>query len=402
MKSSIQFHLRQETPMCHFQCREHESQSGATLRASDVKPRLDKFLVRQMSAAGLDWKSFRISPEHDALNYKLHIVAKGSPKVNEIKENAFFANMGSKDKERSVCYPQGVDLKIICFIPGLMDQIQKHIQGFFLINNFGTRQDKGFGSFVVDGMDGQSIPVDTPTIETFLKNYSGNEGYSVYGINTAGCSDKSAVLDNAYVLYQWIKSGINFGATYQKSLLTEYMLEKRVGGEKRWMKQEGIAPKVKSGPGKTKEPDDRPPVGEVDEYRYIRAVLGVSGNQSWFTSKKKDMPDKNGNPAYFKDEISVSSAEINRYPSPITIKIVDKKVFFLAYDLSREPFNVIFDKEFTFANSRSKQGNLSTLSEFDMEVFLNYCAEKIRNVTFDVRGNHYSFSMIKINSGGAK
>ncbi len=402
MKSSVQFHLRQGTPRWHFQCRESECQSGATLRGSDVKPRLDKFLIKQMSAEGVNWEGFRISPEHDALNYKLQIVAKGSSQALERGQNAVFANMGKDiDKELSIYYPEGVDLKVICFIPELMDQIQNNIQGFFLINNFGTRQDKRFGSFVIDKKDDQNISCNDADIKTILKRYSENVGYLALDINMDKCSNKSDILDNAYVLYQWIKSGINFGATYKKALLTEYMLEKRIGAEKRWMKQEGIAPKVKNGTGKTKEPDSRAPVGEVDECRYIRAVLGVSGNQSWFTAKESGRTDKNGNPTYKKEEISVSSTEIDRYPSPIVIKVVNKRVFFIAYDLSKKPFNVIFDKEFVFKNSGSKEGRIATLSSFDMEDFLNYCAEKIRNVSFSVRSYEYSFSMTKIMAGGA-
>lgn len=40
----IEFKLKQHTPLIHFQHDQH----GATLRASELKPKLDKFLIRKL------------------------------------------------------------------------------------------------------------------------------------------------------------------------------------------------------------------------------------------------------------------------------------------------------------------------------------------------------------------
>lgn len=40
----LTFTLKQHTPIIHFQ----HDQAGATLRASEVKPKLDKFIIEQM------------------------------------------------------------------------------------------------------------------------------------------------------------------------------------------------------------------------------------------------------------------------------------------------------------------------------------------------------------------
>lgn len=387
MSSVVTYHLRQETPMWHFQCLDTEMQSGATLRGSDVKPRFDKFLIRQMKEEQMPWKNFRISSDHDALNYKLQIYEKGEPVIKEMKFKAFFANMNKKtNKELTVFYPSGIYLKIVCFIPELMQQIEKHIQGFFLIHNFGTRQTKGFGSFSVDEKNGRRISRDTKSV---LKCYSSAEGYSIYEVDCENCSDHKGVLDNAYTLYQWMKSGINFHDTYKKSLLTEYMLEKGVGGEKRWMKQNGIAPSVKKGTTKKFEPDDKDPEGAVSREQYIRAVMGVSGIQSWVTSKI----DKYGNP--IRDKISVSSEQIERFPSPITIKVINNKVFFLAYDLNRGARKEVLNKEFEFKGNQISD-TLFTPSSFVMDDFIDYCSEKIKNTSFELSKKIYQFEMTKI------
>ncbi len=298
-------------------------------------------------------------------------------------------------------FRDGLELKIVCFIPELMDQIQKHISAFFLINNFGTREDKGFGSFIVNEKDGGNLT-------DLLKKYGKTEGYQVYYVDTSKCSDRND-LDNAYVLYQWMKSGINFRSTYKKSLLTEYMLNKKIGGEKRWMKQEGIAPKVMTDPHnkKAKTADSRPEAGEVSELKYIRAVLGVSGTQSWVTDIE-DGFNRNGDVKYKKQEIGVSSTEVERFQSPITIKYISNKIYFLVYDLNSEPRNKVFNQSFKFKNSDTKkEGELRTVSDFDIEDFMVFCAEKIKGQSFvfgkDKNKNdlRYCFNLEKLMTGGA-
>ena len=43
-KYKLSFTLRQHTPMIHFQA----DQPGATLRATELKPKLDKFLIEKL------------------------------------------------------------------------------------------------------------------------------------------------------------------------------------------------------------------------------------------------------------------------------------------------------------------------------------------------------------------
>lgn len=389
VSSIVNFHLRQDTPMWHFQCRNSGIQKGAILRGSDVKPRLDRFIINQMKKNRISWEKYRISRDHDALNYKIQIRALGEPTSHNMGDKAFFANMGKNiDKELSVFYPGGIDVKIVCFIPELLKQIKEHIGGFFLINNFGTRQDKGFGSFTVDKVENENYTINPDKV---LALYAVSEEYNAYRISTSGCSDDKT-LDNAYVLYQLMKSGINYGKTYKKALLTEYMLSKGIGGEKRWMKKEKIAPNVRRGNGREIISDERIPSDDVKDYRYIRAILGVSGNQSWFTSIQ-DGYDRNNNPRYKKYGISVGSKKIDRFQSPITITVTGDTLYFIAYNLNTD----LFDKEFEFSNnSTEKRGSIKTPSEFDMEEFMDYCSSKVLNDRFSVGVNNYQFELTKL------
>lgn len=421
-----EYHLKQETPILHFQY----DQKGATLRGSDVKPRLDKFLIRQIEAENkknqgnaekkIDWKKFRISDDHDALNYQIQIRAVGEHEnINyQEKYKAYFGNMFDKSvlkeyeqnfgvnedeakrklSKFGVFYPDGIIVRIICFNNDLMEEIEKHIRAFFILNNFGTRQDKGFGSFTIDDTEGDFA-------KQIMSTYMASEGFYPYQIETKGCSDDN-LLDNLSVLYQFIKSGINFGSTYKKSILTEYMLTKNIAGEKRALKESKVAPKVKKDKrdGKKVFVEDEKPPKAVTEEHYIRAILGVSGNQTWNTSivQKKEgtvQVDKRGNPKFKKHTIMIEEKNglIARYQSSLKIKIINGMAYFLFY----EPNKIIYHQKFTFKNSNTdKTKDITTLDSFDPKDFMTFCGKELKNCSFTLGDNIYQFSITEL--GGNK
>ena len=94
----LEIKLRQHTPLIHFQ----HDQEGATLRASEVKPKLDKFVLTKLGNgnfnAGVDIakaKGWLIGKgDHPALDYKMriidnpdNIISMETNKKREYKEN---------------------------------------------------------------------------------------------------------------------------------------------------------------------------------------------------------------------------------------------------------------------------------------------------------------------------
>ena len=186
MSAKLTYELKQETPMIHFQ----HYDDGAIFRATELKPKLDRFLYKNYGyKIKNEWK---IDSDHDALNYKVTIRAKGSSEKsdtigaeienaenkryrNSVRNNhqkinsMYFGNMVKRPKldvcsddefdnylnevedsfKESIRYINPIVLDIICFIPELRDLIEKSIVEFFMTTNFGTRQSKGFGGFTV-------------------------------------------------------------------------------------------------------------------------------------------------------------------------------------------------------------------------------------------------------------
>ena len=158
--------LKQDTPMWHFQ----PNQSDCCLRATEVKPKLDKFLAK---LDGFKESYYQDKSKNEALDYKLSFVPNGNvekiitekpakDKFGNLKTNKkgeqiyqnlyplFFANMGAKtDKKELVYYPQGLTIHLFSFDTDLLDFIEQHLPTFFASHSFGTRQDKGFGFFSI-------------------------------------------------------------------------------------------------------------------------------------------------------------------------------------------------------------------------------------------------------------
>ena len=77
--NTLTIRLKQHTPLIHFQ----HDQEGATLRASEVKPKLDKYILTQLG--GGDYEKGKAEAkskgwlvgkgEHYALDYKMRIEA---------------------------------------------------------------------------------------------------------------------------------------------------------------------------------------------------------------------------------------------------------------------------------------------------------------------------------------
>lgn len=212
---TLTFTLKQHTPLIHFQ----HTQAGATLRATEVKPKLDRFIIEKLTEISDDYekaqKAFKkLHPdwligkgkaEHVALDYKLAIRFVET-KLSEIRKGqkvpAFFANMGPEYKEGNTKgFSWADDLitcEVTCFQNYLKDIIEENFSAFLSHYNFGTRQSKGFGSFYLDPSDKNYKAPDLP--------------YSFTVSVKAGAEwlDKaSKILTNIDVFYRALRSGIN-------------------------------------------------------------------------------------------------------------------------------------------------------------------------------------------------
>lgn len=205
MSIRITFTLTQITPIAHF---DYDNECVTpTIRVTEVKPKLDRFLKKMYSRSHTDesmpedWFIVDSSGERtEALDYKMHITPRAnSSQQFRISKNDysnkynFLANMSGdearsggahEDAARFVMENCLLSGQIVSFHESLLAFMNKPIvknltpiDMFFACTNFGMRQDKGFGEFVTNPLLLQG-PSASDLFEEVLNSVYGNYVYS--------------------------------------------------------------------------------------------------------------------------------------------------------------------------------------------------------------------------------
>lgn len=347
----VEFTLKQHTPIIHFQSEQH----GATLRATELKPKFDKFLIDYVFKNDKNkYEEYLIDKDKNALNYKVKVFNQANtistPKayVNQKKETdktvyqaPYFA-----DASKSILANMAIKIEFLCFNTKLKEVIDQYKDHFFLYENFGTRQNKGFGSFLRSDIKENEI-VDILLAHSnqafFLTNYKDYQ-------------DAFLKIDT---FYKKLKMGIN--NPYYKSLLFRYVCEvHNVGWEKKFIKKN--FPEVIHG-------EHQPAVCHDDKnYEYIRIVLGLAEHNEF-------------RPSAGKKQVKIKSKDktIERFKSPITFKVFNQKIYLIFNDSYKE----ILNKEFIFSLN-GKEQTISSPKEFDLYKFLKF-VEKEEKLISEVK-----------------
>ena len=334
------YNLVQQTPMIHFQAKNGECEVGLTLRPSEVKPKLDRF-IRQWYKKNNDNKPVPVEwlteydpknhngverPDHEALNYKMRITAENVEGKTISKDSPYFGNMGGNDKY-CILHSNPLRMEIQGFIPDLMKCLEEGMETFFLITNFGTRQDKGFGCFVVQNENNPN------RVDELLKTWYDNR--PIIKLDYTNCNNQNIDYTNCnnqnidYLaeinwIYKLLKSGVNMKGDYVKSALTEYFLKDGIAGEKRALKRSGVGPAVYDKTdknGKYYAESEMERQKDITNEQYIRGLFGYGERQNWFYA---DEDHKKANEIYL-DENTNEWEELKRKKNGKLVA-VDKKV----------------------------------------------------------------------------
>ncbi len=330
-KFKVVFTLKQHTPIIHFQ----SDQSGATLRATELKPKFDRFLLEQVE--GIPF--VKNANGAKSLDYKVKIISGQGTRALPNK-SLYFANnpiSNDNDKIKSLITHTAIKVEFFTFNKEIKSLIEKYFDEFMFVTNFGTRQSKGFGSFL-------RSHITDDEIKKIIKKQSNK----VFLLGTYRDAEYDKALSSIDIFYKKLKMGIT--KPYYKSLIFRYMCShKKVGWEKKFIKNE--FPQVIHGTHKPivcTEPDDR-------EFNYIRAVLGLAEHNEF-------------RPNGGKRQVKIKSLDgIDRFKSPLTFKILNGKIYIL-HDNS---YKKILDKEFSFSLNRVSK-TIKTPKEFDMYEFLKF------------------------------
>ena len=337
---NLEFPLEQHTPLLHFQ----HLQQGATLRASAVKPMLDRWLVGKVwnddfnacktclvgyNPTGLEKLEEKFRNGYRALNYKMRIEPKGAlvseyiaaMDKNKMKPNApmyfgYDSDVSPDENLKAVSCPEGLTLKIVVLgvsAQTLVDAIKENIAEFFMLHNFGVRSSKGYGSFTVRG----EYPVGAQSSLFMVES-------------TPKWRDMMEWIDT---FYKTIRGGINLPHRdlYFKSLMFAYAKSMGMRWDKKTVKRNLLRDGESDQQADAHNNEDILTFGhESDDAFDFRDILGLSTDELW---------------AFYGVKITKSSDGMGRFQSPLLFKPVrvndDWKVYLFWKELPRE----IYTKE---------------------------------------------------------
>lgn len=393
--------LAAQSPMIHFQ----GDSEGATLRGSELKPKLDRFLnekIRELHDKGeIDKREIAyVDKDRDALKYKVSI--QGSQKVSKYclgqKEKTKSFKIIYADRQKKVLLLRDFELTILCMNIALQKLIEKYIVEFFAVTNFGYIQNKGFGSFMpmeyVQTMRPDQIRRDAAK---WLKQKCGAKNcyYMDFSRGSNSKRKENVISYNCFFkeikdFYDLLKTGRNLSGEYSRAYIYQYMHKKEIDNEKAWLKTKGIAPALKSAANRKRVKENKKNFADSCNAKYVRALLGLS-------PKLEYLNPYNENKSKVLIEIHDKSNEIARTDSPIFFKIIGNFVFICANRIPKEIYGKSFsfkvavkhpDSEYPGTNNNSlairdgetRQGSLLVPSEEEL---------REKNITIDDLLEHY-------------
>jgi hypothetical protein len=391
------FTLRQETPIIHFL----HDQPGATLRATELKPKLDKFILGNFKTinpvAADDFeeairKLKQVVKEGKPSAYQIRIVPpKTTPQFsyfesrftrNEesylpnllkdkfkhsdlqiIQPSPFFANNdkrkdGEKGKEEKweeirlgVFYQGEFKVHVKTWDSNLLELIQKALPLLFCVENFGMRQSKGFGCFRETSVSSEDFHQVLRKSFVFSKKKSLPNSPAVV----------FKTIDDVYKVLR-NKAGANNNnpnEPSEASAIRDYFEEQDSPIEwEKWL----ITNKLVF--------DDD--YSSDHEVRFVRALLGLPGLHDYPQTREK-----------VKVQIADNSAneKVERYRSPIMFKVFNGWLYLVARDVDAH----MLGREFVFFVGENKDTNprktrLATPKKFQIEDFLTKKLNNWQNV----------------------
>lgn len=358
--NTLVFTLKQHTPLIHFQ----HDQDGATLRATEVKTKLDKYLWKNWtqnngntSKAFENYKKYLIGYDNNkpdallakfsdgfrSLDYKIKIVDFDTKSIeSRITEIKLIT-----ETEKGI-YSDNILLEISTYHNSLSNEIAKNLKQFFCQTNFGKRQSKGLGSFTIE----DTSEKDFIDALKFLKT-------DIYHL-----SDKNINIQNFYIeiskRWRVLKSGSQIGR-YIKSKLFKFISAKGLRWEKRLIKvtinddpdnynfpypllNTNQYEPLDSSINEERIEDDESYFGWDDNedvnfnYFFIRALLGLPELYEFRTTERTTTYQ-----ILIKGKEKEKKMKVERFRSPVTFKVFEKKIYAIVEEIPEELLGSLFD-----------------------------------------------------------
>ena len=333
------FSLVSHTPVIHF-----EKLSKLALRPTELKSKFDKFLIFNNYVS--EDKIHKDTQNRKYLKYKVKIKNIKISSKEDIQKNDrfipfYFGNMGDdyQSGDKKLVFFDNIDIEFFSFDTELLEVINNRFEEFIAITNFGTRQNKGYGSFYIKDKQ--------------YKNFI--NGYKFH----IAINDYKKAMSQVETFYKFLRSGINLPRPskpfYTKPVIWKYFNEKGIVWEKKAIKRRCLNDKLNEQKNKHNNSDIL--VSEGAE-KIVRDLLGLSTSQSWRSYGIN----------------VIKEGEIKRFKSPIMFKFIKNGDGYDVY-FWNEKRNEEKLKDFCGKTFRINAGRCNfelDVADFDLDHFLNW------------------------------
>ena len=343
------------TPVIHFE----KNISAPALRPTELKSKLDKFLLRK-GYKNLSVKTPDGKKEYFDYKIKINNINIDHSKSRPINKNDklpfFFGNMGDDytNGDKRLVFVKEAEIEFFSFNTEIIKAIKDNFKLFLSITNFGTRQNKGYGSFSLD-----KVVVYPNTYKIVINKSNYNE-----------------VMKDMEIFYKFIRSGINLSQRrsspfYIKPAIWKYFIEKNIVWEKKAIKRRCFQNKLNE---QAIEHNNDEILTSEGEERIVRDVLGLSTSQDWRSYRVK---------------VEKENPHIKRFKSPLFFKYIKNPNAYTVYvseeKRAEEKLNTFLNKPFRIEAGRCSF-DLNVVEEFDVNDFLNWLY-KNKNTIVDELSN---------------
>lgn len=400
--NELKIKLEQHTPLLHFQ----HNQEGVALRATELKPKLDRFIFEHLLEKGETAKAegWLIHGEENALNYKIKIKQTQTfdkELLERDKFPTFFANMGNAIDKKLPIFYNSLEITFFSLYNGLLDVIKDCISEFFFVTNFGTRQSKGFGSFYPEENSEGYKPIQSIKSKKCIV-------VSSFIVDLQGGSSNVKKFNNLFTSIDYFTRMIRGGINICKPLCfrkdevgmpnwtesgvrlcpgtCKYYIKKDGKNKDCIFKQTGSVFYLKSSlqkylKNKNKQWDKKTIKEVLYNTEYDNS--DVSREKGWYLYR--DLLGLASESQYgdIHDKVLKSNNDVERFSSPVFIKpiIINENQFkvYVGYRILKNEENIL-NKQFNInlnIKGTQKNFNISTPEVFNLEEYFNYIFTQI-------------------------
>ena len=223
--------LTQHTPILQF-----HAENGAGLRGTELKPALDRFLLRHCPVPR-EWLQPNSDEDVRALQYRVKIVESTNKQQNErstVRQVGVMLSTSQKKGQSGIAHEvmmgSAATVTFLTAHSGLLTCLKVWIGAFFACHNFGYQKNKGFGCYTVASIDNE--PYQT-SIEQDLKKALG-QVYELNPENLDNANSWQLALKRAAEVRKEMKTGISKKPSPTSERIENPFLFKSVRQGKGW------------------------------------------------------------------------------------------------------------------------------------------------------------------------